>query len=77
MELSRELVGGNNDTIELEWWLNLGGVSLESELASMPDLSAGKSDKTGSSLVKSGIVFVPFHIRQRDWLGWWEEWVLD
>ena len=47
--------------------MNLGGVSLYSELASMTDLSVGKSDEMGSSLlVKSGIVFVPFHMQLLD-----------
>ena len=33
----------------------------------MTDLSVGKSDEMGSSLlVKSGIVFVPFHIQLLD-----------
>ena len=46
--------------------MNLGGVSLDSELALIPDLSVEKSNRMGSSLVKSGIVFVPFHIRLLD-----------
>ena len=39
---------------------------MDSELASIPNLSVGKSDRMGRSLVKSGIVFIPFHIRLLD-----------
>ena len=40
---------------------------MDCELASMIDLTVGKSDEMGSSLlVKFGIVFVPFHIQLLD-----------